>query len=185
MRRAQFARDERNGPAGWMPSDQWEPIRPAAAHGCAWAAKDSDMRRKTTTALALASTLLAVPVALAAEADDPPSPTRAALHAPVGGHLTVASQMRAEARQNLQQALIRRAMKLARRVADVRDERFAPRAELARLRDQAPTELRARVREQWREQWRELREARRELREARLEARRERREAQAPQASPV
>jgi hypothetical protein len=128
------------------------------------------MRRKTTTALALASTLLAVPVALAAEADDPPSPTRAALHAPVGGHLTVASQMRAEARQNLQQALIRRAMKLARRVADVRDERFAPRAELARLRDQPPTELRARVRELWRE----LREARRE-----------RREAQAPQASPV
>ena len=136
------------------------------------------MRRKTTTALALASTLLAVPVALAAEADDPPSPTRAALHAPVGGHLTVASQMRAEARQNLQQDLIRRAMKLARRVADVRDERFAPRAELARLRDQAPAELRARVREVWDE----LREARRELREARREARRE---AQAPQASPV
>jgi hypothetical protein len=145
------------------------------------AAKDSDMRRKTTTALALASTLLAVPVALAAEADDPPSPTRAALHAPVGGHLTVASQMRAEARQNLQQALIRRAMRLARRVADVRDERFAPRVELARLRDQAPTQLRARVRELWRE----LREARRELREARREARRERLEAQAPQASPV
>ena len=69
------------------------------------------MRRKTTTALALASTLLAVPVALAAEADDPPSPTRAALRAPVGGHLTVASQMRAEARENLQQDLIRRAMK--------------------------------------------------------------------------
>ena len=132
------------------------------------------MRRKTTTALAVASTLLAVPVALAAEADDPPSPTRAALHAPVGGHLTVASQMRAEARQNLQQALIRRAMKLARRVADVRDERLAPRAERARLRGQAPEWLRARVRELWRE-----------LGEARLEALRERREAQAPQASPV
>jgi Transglycosylase-like domain len=129
------------------------------------------MRRKTTTALALASTLLAVPVALAAaEADDPPSPTRTALRAAVGGHLTVASQMRAEARENLQQDLIRRAMKVARRVADVRDERFAPRAELARLRGQAPEQLRTRVRELWRE----LREARRE-----------RREAQAPQASPV
>jgi hypothetical protein len=161
-----------------MPSDQWEPIRPAAAHACAQAAKDSDMRRKTTTALALASTLLAVPVALAAEADDPPSPTRAALRAPVAGHLTVASQMRAEARQNLQQDLIRRALKLTRRVADVRDERFAPRAELARLRDQTPEQLRARVRELRRE----LREARRELREARREARRE---ALAPQASPV
>jgi Transglycosylase-like domain len=132
------------------------------------------MRRKTTTAFALASTLLAVPVALAAEADDPPSPTRTALRAPVGGHLTVASQMRAEARENLQRDLIRRAMKIARRVADVRDERFARRAELARLRGQAPEQLRARVRELWRE-----------LREARREARRERREAQAPQASPV
>ena len=132
------------------------------------------MRRKTTTALALASTMLAVPVALAAEADDPPSPTRAALRAPVGGHLTVASQMRAEARENLQQDLIRRAMKVARRVAGVRDEDFARRAELARLRGQAPEQLRERVRELGRE-----------LREARREERRERREAQAPQASPV
>jgi hypothetical protein len=132
------------------------------------------MRPKTTTALALASTMLAVPVALAAEADDPPSPTRAALRAPVGGHLTVASQMRAEARENLQQDLIRRVMKVARRVADVRDERFARGAELARVRGQAPEQLRARVRELWGE-----------LREARREARQERREAQAPQASPV
>ena len=133
------------------------------------------MRRKTTTALALASTMLAVPVALAAaEADDPPSPTRTALRAPVGGHLTVASQMRAEARENLQQDLIRRAMKVARRVAGVRDEDFARRAELARLRGQAPEQLRERVRELGRE-----------LREARREERRERREAQAPQASPV
>ena len=132
------------------------------------------MRRKTTTALALASTMLAVPVALAAEADDPPSPTRAALRAPVGGHLTVASQMRAEARENRQQDLIRQAMKVARRVADVRDERFAHRAELARVRGQAPERLRARVRDLGRE-----------LREARREERRERREAQAPQASPV
>ena len=131
-------------------------------------------RKKTTTALALASTMLAVPVALAAEADDPPSPTRTALRAPVGGHLTVASQMRAEARENLQQDLIRRALKVARRAAGVRDERFARRSQLARLRGQAPEQLRARVRELGRE-----------LREARLEERRERREAQAPQASPV
>jgi ribosomal protein L29 len=139
------------------------------------------MRRKTTTALALASTLLAVPVALAAEADDPPSPIRAALRAPVGGHLTVASQMRAEARENLQQDLIRRAMKHARRVAGARDERFAPRAELARLRGQAPEQLRARLRELKRA----LAEARREAARERREAARERREAQAPQASPV
>jgi len=139
------------------------------------------MRRKTTTALALASTLFAVPVALAAEADDPPSPTQVALRAPVGGHLTVASQMRAEARENLQQDLTRRAMKLARRVADARDERFERRAETARLRGQAPEQLRARLRDLKGA----LLEARREAARERREAARERREAQAPQASPV
>ena len=129
------------------------------------------MRSKTTTAIALAGTLLAVPVALAAEADDPPSPSQAALSAPVGGHLTVASQMRAEARENLQRVLMRRAMKLARRVAGGRDEPFKPRAERASLRGQAPEQLRARLRE---------------LRAALIRARREaRREAQAPAASPV
>jgi hypothetical protein len=67
------------------------------------------MRPKTTTALALASALIAVPAAAAAtEADDPPSPLRAALRAPVAGHLTVAAQMRAEARANRQQDLTRR-----------------------------------------------------------------------------
>jgi hypothetical protein len=56
------------------------------------------MRTKTTTALALAGTLLAAPAAAlaAAEANDPPSPTEAVLRAPVAGHLTMASQMRAE-----------------------------------------------------------------------------------------
>jgi hypothetical protein len=123
--------------------------------------------RSKTIALALASALLAVPAALAAAADDPPSPTQAALRADLGGHLTVASQMRAEARENLQQELIRRAMQRARRVADVRDQRFRPRGELARLRGQAPEQLRAR-----------LHELQGELREARREAR-------APAVSPV
>jgi Transglycosylase-like domain len=113
--------------------------------------------RSKTTALALAGTLLAVPAAaaLAAESDDPPTPARAALHARVGGHLTVESQMRAEARENRQLDLIRRALSLTRRVADARGERFDAGAERARLRGQAPAELLAR-----------LRDLRRDLREA-------------------
>jgi hypothetical protein len=117
------------------------------------------MRPKTTTAVALTGTLLAAPAALAAEADDPPSPIRAALRAPVAGHLTVAAQMRAEARANRQQDLIRRAVALGRRIADARSERFDAAAERARLRGEAPDELHAR-----------LRELRRDLRDARAPA---------------
>jgi hypothetical protein len=117
------------------------------------------MRPKTTTAVALAGTLLAVPAALAAEADDPPSPTKAALRAPVAGHLTVAAQMRAEARANRQHDLIRRAVAVGRRVADARGERFDSGDERALLRGQAPDAIHARVRE-----------LRRDLREARAPA---------------
>jgi hypothetical protein len=134
--------------------------------------------RSKTIALAVAGALLAVPAGLAVAEDDPPSPTRAALSVPVGGHLTVASQMRAEARENLQQDLIQRVMKRARQVAHVRDERFAPRAERARLRGQAPAQLYARVLE-----------LQRELRQARLARERARqlalREARARAVSPV
>jgi opacity protein-like surface antigen len=130
----------------WTPSGEPEPIGPARAAACARASKDVMMRPKTTTALALAGTMLAVPAALAAEADDPPSPARAALHASVGGHLTVQSQMRAEARQNRQQDLLRRAVSLSRKIADARGERFDASAARARLRDQAPDELLARLR---------------------------------------
>ena len=74
--------------------------------------------RTKTTALALASTLLAAPaVAAAAEADDPPSPARAALRAPIAGHLTVGAQMRAAHRSDVQDALIARAVRLAKRDA--------------------------------------------------------------------
>ena len=51
----------------------------------------------------------AVPAALAArEADDPPSPERLALSAPVAGHVTVASQMRAVRRDARERRLRRR-----------------------------------------------------------------------------
>jgi hypothetical protein len=120
--------------------------------------------RPKTTGLAVAGTLLAAPAAaLAAAADDPPSPTEAALRAPVAGHLTVAGQMRAEARANRQQDLIRRAVGLSRRIADARGDRVDADAERARLRGQAPDEIHAR-----------LRELRRDLRDA-----------QAPAASPT
>jgi hypothetical protein len=100
------------------------------------------MRTRTTTALALAGTLLAAPAAAlaAADADDPPSPDRTALHAPVAGHLTVAAQMRAARYANAQDDLTARALRLARRL-----DRPAG-AERARLRGQAPDEIRARIR---------------------------------------
>jgi hypothetical protein len=99
--------------------------------------------RTTTTALALAGTLLAAPAAdAAAEADDPPSPTRAALRAPVAGHLTVAAQMRAERYANLQHDLIARAARLAQRRLDISADR-----ERRRLRGEAPDAIRARIRE--------------------------------------
>jgi hypothetical protein len=105
------------------------------------AAKDVTMRTKTT-ALALASTLLAVPAAaLAAEADDPPAPDRAALRAPIAGHLTVGAQMRAAHRSDLQDELIARDVRLAKRVGGI-----SLKAERRRLRGQAPDEIRDRIR---------------------------------------
>ena len=105
------------------------------------AAKDVTMRTKTT-ALALASTLLAVPAAaLAAEADDPPSPDRAALRAPIAGHLTVGAQMRAAHRSDIQDELIARDVRLAKRVGGI-----SPKTERRRLRGQAPDEIRNRIR---------------------------------------
>ena len=63
----------------------------------------------------MASALLSVP---AARADDPLRPA-------LGGHVTVAAQMRAEARDNRRDDLARRARSpLARRVADDNGERF-------------------------------------------------------------
>jgi Transglycosylase-like domain len=112
---------------------------------CGVPPKDVIMRPKTTTALAIAATAFAPPAAFAAGANDPPSPTRAALRAPLAGHLTVASQMRAERRANIQDALTTRAVKLARREADVRDEDFHGPAKRRRLRGEAPAELREHV----------------------------------------
>ena len=101
------------------------------------------MRTKTTTALALAGTLLAAPAAAlaAAEANDPPSPSDAALRAPVGGHLTVTGQMRAERYANAQDNLTARALRIVRRLDR------SPDAERARLRGQSPDAIRVRIRQ--------------------------------------
>ena len=105
------------------------------------------MRPKTTTALAIAATAFAPPAAAIAApgATDPPSPTNAALRAPLAGHLTVASQMRAERRANIQDALTTRAVKLSRREAEVSGDDFSGPAKRRRLDGEAPAELREHV----------------------------------------
>ena len=95
------------------------------------------MRPKTTTALAVAGVLLAVPAA--------PSRGQIPCDLPLGDHETVAAQMRAEARDNRRDDLARRALRLARRVAADNGERFDADAERRRLRGLAPDELRARM----------------------------------------
>ena len=105
------------------------------------------MRTKTTTALAVAGALLSVP---AAEAADPLRPA-------LGGHDTVAAQMRAEARDNRRDELAQRAFRLARQVAAETDERFKPRAERRRVRTLDAAELHERMDD--------LRDRRREARE--------------------
>jgi hypothetical protein len=103
------------------------------------------MRRTTTTALAVAGAALAAPAAYAAPAAlDPPSPEQAALRAPLAGHLTVAAQMRQERQANLRERLTPRALRAARRLAELRDAEFSPAAERATLRAHTPAELRER-----------------------------------------
>ena len=53
---------------------------------------------------------------------------QSSVQVPLAGHLTVASQMRAEHTELAQQRLTRKASRLADRVADARDRGFSPRA---------------------------------------------------------
>jgi hypothetical protein len=89
------------------------------------------MRTKTTTALAVAGALLAVPAAYG----DPLKPA-------VAGHDTVAAQMRSEARDNRRDDLAQRTIRLARRVAADNGERFDADAERRRLRGMDREDLR-------------------------------------------
>jgi hypothetical protein len=100
--------------------------------------------RTAVTATGAATALIAVtPAALAArDADDPPSPERLALSAPVAGHVTVAGQMRAARRDAHERRLRHRVTRLERRVARLRGER----PDRLRLRGEGPAALRGRVR---------------------------------------
>lgn len=106
------------------------------------------MHARTTTALAMAGTALAVPAAaLAAQpADQPPAPTTTALRAPIAGNLTVAGQMRAVRAQRLRVQLSATATRLARRVAKARGVRFHRGRLRAQLGGEQPRQLRSRVR---------------------------------------
>ncbi len=116
---------------------------------------DPGARVRAVGAASAAAALLTLPAgSQAAEDVDPPSPLRAALRAPVAGHLTVAGQMRAARRSAEQERLIRVATRLERRVAGV--QRAQP--ERPRLRGETPAALRDRV-AQLRD---DLRDARRE-----------------------
>jgi transglycosylase-like protein len=99
------------------------------------AVKDVIMR-KTTTALALAGSLLAAPAANAAA-----PPAAPALHPPLAGHRTVAAQMRAERFEDVQGDLTARAVRLARKL-----DLPGP-AERRRARRRSPAALRTRIRE--------------------------------------
>jgi Transglycosylase-like domain len=100
-------------------------------------------RVRAAHAAGAATALLALsPAAHAApDADDPPSPLRAALSAPVAGHLTVASQMLAARRDERRQRLARIAGRLERRIARVRGVR----SERPPLRGDSPAALRDRI----------------------------------------
>jgi hypothetical protein len=97
--------------------------------------------RTTTTVLAVGATALAIPSpALAAHSDS------TALRAPLAGHLTVRAQMRAEHRELAQTRLIRRATRLAERVAHSRHHGFSARKYGRDVRDESPARLATRVR---------------------------------------
>jgi hypothetical protein len=104
----------------------------------------ADRRARASALPATATALLALaPAAHAAPAaDDPPSPLRTALRAPVGGHVTVASQMLAARRDDEQRRLARVAARLLeRRIARARHERPGR----PRLRGESPAALRERI----------------------------------------
>jgi hypothetical protein len=92
--------------------------------------------RKTTTALALAGTLLAAPAANAAA-----PPAVPALHPLLSGHRSVASQMKLAKVANVEADLTNRAVRLARQLD------ISAAAERRRARGRSPEQLRARIRE--------------------------------------
>jgi hypothetical protein len=118
------------------------------------------MRPTTTTALALTGTALALPAGVAlAESQNPPSPTNATLAAPFAGHLSTNARLKAERRDALAHRFIPRVIRVERRTAKLKGEKFHARAHRRHLRGASIGELRI-----------ELRRSRRELRQAKQAA---------------
>jgi hypothetical protein len=97
------------------------------------------MRTTTTVVLAVGAATLAVPASAfgAAQSD---------IQAPLAGHLTVASQMREVHTELAQKRLTRKAWRLARRLADHRDEGFSPVEYRRRVADDPPVRIARRIR---------------------------------------
>ena len=97
------------------------------------------MRTTTTVVLAVGAATLAVPVSASAAAQSD-------IQAPIGGHLTVASQMREVKTELAQERLTRKAWRLARRLADHKDEGFSPVKYRRRVSDDPPARIARRIR---------------------------------------
>ena len=97
------------------------------------------MRTTTTVVLAVGAATLAVPASASGAAQSD-------IQAPIGGHLTVASQMREAQTELAQERLTRKAWRLARRLADHKDEGFSPAAYRRRVGDDPPARIARRIR---------------------------------------
>src|SRR3954465_8044291 len=114
------------------------------------------MRTTTTAVLAVGATALAIPTAAQAQT------VQSSIQAPLAGHLTVASQMRAEHTELAQQRLTRKAWRLARELAHARHEGFSPRSYRRRVSDDPPETIAHRIRHLRSEIQRERRKQHRE-----------------------
>lgn len=121
------------------------------------------MRTTTTVVLAVGAATLAVPASASAAAQSD-------IQAPIGGHLTVASQMREAQTELAQERLTRKAWRLARRLADHKDEGFSPVKYRRRVGDDPPARIERRIRSLRVDIKREQRRERRRAAAARREA---------------
>ena len=106
------------------------------------------MRTTTTTALAVGATALAIP---AGHAEAAQGPLAAAIHDPVGGHLTLGAQMRADARalahKRTHIRLVKRVTALAARRARATGRDLSRHRYKRRLHDDPAARLRAHARD--------------------------------------
>lgn len=97
------------------------------------------MRTTTTVLLAVGAATLAVPASASGAAQSD-------FQAPLGGHLTVQSQLREAHTELAQERLTRKAWRLARRLADHQDRGFSPVKYRRRVGDDPPATIARRIR---------------------------------------